>query len=111
MNPDEVIERVTTYLASVGIRVLDKDWRDSVHGTLPIVASDSRAKTTLVVVLPTAQAIPREMGRMLTLRMRKLAVAWMTAHGVRYDQVRIDYVSVTGQGPGGHVIEHVRGMG
>ena len=37
--------------------------------------------------------------------------AWLTAHGVRFDQIRIDVVGLLYEGTGGFTIEHVRGVG
>jgi len=44
-------------------------------------------------------------------RLRKLAVQWLNAHGVRFDQVRIDVVGLVYEGTGGFTIEHIRAVG
>ena len=44
-------------------------------------------------------------------RLRRLAVQWLNAHGVRFEQVRIDVVGLVYDGTGGFTVEHVRGVG
>jgi putative endonuclease len=44
-------------------------------------------------------------------RLRRLAIMWLNAHGVRFDQVRIDVVGLVYEGTGGFTIEHIRGVG
>ncbi len=44
-------------------------------------------------------------------RLRGLAVAWLSAHGVRFDQVRVDVVGLVREATGDFTVEHVRGAG
>ena len=44
-------------------------------------------------------------------RLRRLAIRWLTAHGVRFDEVRIDVVGVAADPAGEFTVEHVRGVG
>ena len=44
-------------------------------------------------------------------RLRRLAVRWLVANGVLFDEVRIDAVGVTRDPAGGFSLEHVRGIG
>jgi putative endonuclease len=44
-------------------------------------------------------------------RFRRLAVRWITAHGVRFDQVRIEVVGIAGDPAGEYTVEPVRGVG
>src|SRR6202042_2706553 len=44
-------------------------------------------------------------------RLRRLAVQWLNAHGIRFDEVRIDVVGLLYEGTGGFTIEHIRGVG
>jgi putative endonuclease len=53
------------------------------------------------------EAITRQKRR----RLRHLAVAWVMAHGVLFDEVRVDAVEVLRDRQGGFAIEHVRGVG
>jgi len=43
--------------------------------------------------------------------MRRLGASWMSAHGVRFDQIRIDVVGLLQDGQGGFTIEHIRAVG
>ena len=44
-------------------------------------------------------------------RLRRLAIAWLTAHGIRFEQVRVDVVGLVRKRTGGFTVEHVRGVG
>jgi hypothetical protein len=37
-------------------------------------------------------------------------VAWLNAHGIRFDRVRVDVVGLVRDPSGGYTIEHVRGV-
>jgi putative endonuclease len=101
------------HLERSGLRVLDRNWRCS-EGELDIVAvdravlvvcevktrSDTRYGTPLDAISPRKHS-----------RLRRLAVRWVTAHGVYYADIRIDVVGVLRTGPGAFTIEHVRGIG
>jgi putative endonuclease len=43
-------------------------------------------------------------------RLRRLAVRWLVANGVLFDEVRIDLVIVVPEPTGGFIIEHLRGV-
>jgi hypothetical protein len=53
----------------------------------------------------------RDLPHIVIYRARQLAVEWMTAHGKRYEKVRVDYVSVTVLPYGQTNTEHARGVG
>lgn len=95
------------YLTREGFRVLDRDWHGSAHGTAEIVATEPR---TLVLVCAGPGPIPRELAPSSARRLRRIAVDWMTAHSVSFDQVRVDMISVTLLPMGQSNLEHVRGM-
>jgi hypothetical protein len=38
-------------------------------------------------------------------------VQWLNAHGIRFDQVRVDVVGLVYDGTGGFTVEHVPGVG
>lgn len=98
------------YLTSVGIRVLDRDW-EGTDGILPIVANDSRDKLCLVaVVVLNGPVRAPYLAQTRINRLRRLAVAWMSAHGVRYDRVRVDVVGVQLLAMGQSNVEHVRNV-
>jgi len=101
------------YLESCGLRILDRNWRCAV-GEIDIVAVDRR---TLVIVevksrTGTRCGSPLEaVSRAKRARLRRLAVQWLNAHGIRFDQVRVDVVGLVYDGTGGFTVEHVPGVG
>jgi putative endonuclease len=107
------LDTAAGYLAKAGLRVLDRDWR-SADGEIDIVAAEHHA-LVVVEVKPrtgTRYGSPLEaVSRAKRARLRRLAVQWLNAHGVRFDQVRIDVVGLVYEGSGGFTIEHIRGVG
>lgn len=104
---------VAGYLHDAGFRLLDRDWQ-SAQGQLDIVAADRQVLVVCEVRTRsgTKHGLPPETaGRARIHRLRKLAVAWMTAHGVRFEQMRVDRAGVIWEGTGGYTIEHIRGAG
>ena len=101
------------YLESCGFRILDRNWRCA-DGEIDIVAVD---RHTLVVCevktrSGTRYGTPLEaVGRTKRIRLRRLAVRWLIAHGIRFDQIRIDVVGLLYEGTGGFTIQHIRGVG
>jgi putative endonuclease len=101
------------YLESRGLRILDRNWRCAV-GEIDIVAVD---RHTLVIIEVKARTGTRygspleAVGRAKRARLRRLAVQWLNAHGVRFDQVRIDVVGLVYDGTGGFAVEHLPGVG
>jgi putative endonuclease len=101
------------YLQSHGMRILDQNWRCDI-GEIDIVAVDR--SVFVVCEVKTRSGVrygtPIEaVTRVKLRRLRRLAVAWLNAHGVRFDQVRIDVVGIVCEGTGGFTIEHVKGVG
>ncbi|HEY5988095.1 MAG TPA: YraN family protein, partial [Streptosporangiaceae bacterium] len=45
------------------------------------------------------------------LLLRRLAARWLAAHGVLFDEVRIDVVGLVRDRAGNYLVEHVRGVG
>ena len=109
---DQAISHAHGYLAGTGLRVLDRSWQ-SPDGQLDIVAADRHAVVCDVRTRPRT----RNMAPLGTVsqarisRLRRLAVAWLDAHGTRSGQIRIDTVAVTCDGTGGYTIEHVKAVG
>jgi putative endonuclease len=101
------------YLQLAGLRILDRNWRCA-DGEIDIVAVE---RHVLVICEVKARTGPRygspleAVGRAKRARLRRLAVQWINAHGVRFDQVRIDVVGLVRSGGGGFTVEHVRGVG
>jgi putative endonuclease len=100
------------YLEAEGFRILQRNWRCA-DGEIDIVAVDRHTFVVCEVKTRsgTRYGTPLEsVSRLKRSRLRRLAVRWLTAHGVHFDQVRIDMVGVTRDAAGGFTIEHVRGV-
>jgi putative endonuclease len=101
------------YLESCGFRILDRNWRCA-DGEIDIVAVD---RHTLVVCEVKTRSGTRygtpldAVGQAKRRRLRKLAALWLSAHGIRFDQVRIDVLGLLRDGADGFTVEHVRGVG
>ena len=101
------------YLESRGLRILDRNWR-SADGEIDIVAVERQVLVVCEVKSRTSTRYggPLEaVSRAKRARLRRLAVQWLNAHGIRFDEVRIDVVGLLYEGTGGFTIEHVRGVG
>jgi putative endonuclease len=101
------------YLESVGFRILDRNWRCA-EGEIDIVAADRHVFVVCEVKTRsgTRFGTPLEaVGRTKLRRLRKLAVLWLNAHGIRYELVRVDIVGLVYEGTGGYTIEHLRAVG
>jgi putative endonuclease len=101
------------YLRACGMRILDRNWR-SADGEIDIVAAERQVLVVCEVKSRTSMRYgsPLEaVGRVKLSRLRRLAVQWLNAHGVRVDQVRIDVIGLIYEGTGGFTIEHIRGVG
>jgi putative endonuclease len=101
------------YLESRGLRILDRNWR-SADGEIDIVAVERQVLVVCEVKSRTSMRYggPLEaVSRAKRARLRRLAVQWLNAHGIRFDEVRIDVVGLLYEGTGGFTIEHVRGVG
>jgi putative endonuclease len=101
------------YLERSGLRILARNWRCS-EGEIDIVAAERRALVVCEVKTRSStrygtpiEAITRTKQR----RLRRLAVCWLAANGVLFDEVRIDAIGLTRDPAGGFTIEHVRGVG
>ena len=101
------------FLTEAGLTVLGRNWRCR-EGEIDIVALDGRTlvicevKTRSGVRFGTPlEAVTRPKAR----RLRRLAVAWVRAHGLVFDQIRIDVVGVMRAASGEFSVEHMRGVG
>jgi putative endonuclease len=106
-------QAAVTYLEGIGFRILDRNWRCA-DGEIDIVAVERHTFVVCEVKTRsgTRYGTPLEaVGRVKRRRLRRLAVLWLNAHGVRFDQIRIDVVGLLYEGTGGFTIEHVRGVG
>jgi len=101
------------YLQRAGLRILDRNWRCA-EGEIDIVAAERRA--LIVCEVKTRSGVrygtPIEaINRKKRSRLRRLAVRWLIAHGILFDEIRIDVVGVLRDQSGEFTIEHVRGVG
>jgi putative endonuclease len=101
------------YLERAGLRILDRNWRCA-DGEIDIVAAERR----ILVICEVKTRSSGQFGspleaitRSKQARLRRLAVRWLIAHGVLFDEVRIDVIGLVGDPAGGYQIEHVRGVG
>lgn len=101
------------YLEQAGLRILDRNWRCA-DGEIDIVAAERR----VLVICEVKTRSSGQFGSPLDAitrtkrgRLRRLAVRWLTAHGVLFDEVRIDVIGLVSDPSGGYQIEHVRGVG
>jgi putative endonuclease len=101
------------FLTEAGLEVLDSNWRCQ-HGEIDIVARDGPAlvicevKTRSGVRFGTPlEAITRQKAA----RLRRLAIAWVTAHGLFFEEIRIDALCVLRAASGEFRIEHIRRVG
>jgi putative endonuclease len=111
--PDAALDAAAGYLTRAGIRVLDRNWQCA-DGNLHIVAADRETFVAVAVttISGTAFGTPLEaIGRARIRRLRRLAVGWLNAHGVRYDRVRVDVVGLVYEGSGGYTIRHIKEVG
>jgi putative endonuclease len=106
-------QAAVSYLEGCGFRILDRNWRCA-DGEIDIVAVDRRTFVVCEVKTRTGTRYGTPLdavGRVKRMRLRKLAALWLAAHGVRFDQIRIDVVGLLRDGTDGFTIEHVRGVG
>lgn len=100
------------YLESRGFRILDRNWRCG-DGEIDIVAVERHTFVVCEVKTRsgTGYGSPLDaVGRVKRRRLRRLAAQWLAAHGVRFDQIRIDVLGLVCDGAGGFTVEHVRGV-
>ncbi len=118
MNPKDVLGRqgeqlAAEYLQRAGLRILDRNWRCA-EGEIDIVAADRRVLVVCEVKTRsgTRYGTPLEaITRQKRSRLRRLAVRWVVAHGLLFDEVRVDVVGVLRSASGEFSLEHVRGVG
>jgi putative endonuclease len=118
VNPKDLLgqqgeQLAAKFLTDAGLSVLGRNWRCKL-GEIDIVALDGR--TLVVCEVKTRSGVrfgtPLEaITRQKAQRLRRLAVAWVRAHGLVFDQIRIDVIAVLRAASGDFSIEHVRGVG
>ncbi len=101
------------YLERAGLRILDRNWRCA-EGEIDIVAAERRVLVICEVKTRsgTGYGSPLEaITRSKRARLRRLAIRWLVAQGLLFDEVRIDAIGIVRDKPGHYLIEHVRGVG
>jgi putative endonuclease len=103
--------RAEQHLESAGLRILDRDWQCA-DGQIDIVAAEDRTLVVCEVQTRSASGSPSQaMSRARRTRLRRLAVRWLVAHGLLFDEVRVDVLRLSGGRSGAPAIEHHRGVG
>jgi putative endonuclease len=100
------------YLESIGIRVLERNWRCS-QGEIDIVAQDGgelvvvevKTRSGLLFGSPFSAITAEKLARL-----RRLVAAWCREHTGSHSDVRIDAVSVVIPPRGSVEIDHLRGI-
>ena len=103
------IEAVIGYLQGCGFEILDKGWTCPA-GEIAVVAVERRTLVACEVRVRAGTRHGTPLDVMSTGRKRQLraaAAAWLAAHGMRYDRIRVDVVGLL-QESGGFTLEHVR---
>jgi putative endonuclease len=101
------------YLERAGLRILDRNWRCA-EGEIDIVAAERQVLVICEVKTrsSTRYGSPLEaISRSKRARLRRLAIQWLVAHGILFDEVRIDAIGLIRDESGHYQIEHVRGVG
>jgi putative endonuclease len=101
------------YLERAGLRILDRNWRCT-EGEIDIVAAERQVLVICEVKTRSSgqYGSPFEaITRSKRARLRRLAVRWLVAHGVLFDEVRIDVIGLVRDKSGQYQLEHVRGVG
>jgi putative endonuclease len=101
------------YLQQAGFRILDRNWRCA-EGEIDIVMVDRRVLVVCEVKTRSSTGYGTPLDAITgqkVRRLRHLAIRWVQANGVLFDEVRVDAVEVLKDGRGGFTIEHVRGVG
>ena len=118
MIPKDVLGRkgeqlAAEYLQQAGLQILDRNWRCA-DGEVDIVAADGRVLVICEVKTRSGSryGTPLEaVDRRKHTRLRRLAIRWLLAHGLLFDEVRIDVVGVLRTVSGDFTVSHVRGVG
>jgi putative endonuclease len=106
------LKAAISYLEGIGFQVRDHDWNQP-DGTLDIAAIDRGTFVACVLRIGAGgrYGTPLEaIGDAGARRQRRLAVRWLSEHGTRFDQVRVDVIGVLPDASGGFTTEHVRGV-
>ncbi|MGE2690724.1 YraN family protein [Mycolicibacterium pulveris] len=103
------------HLRSLGLRVLDRNWRCR-YGELDVIVADDTARIVVFVEVKTRTSdqfggVAEAVTPNKVMRLRRLAGLWLAAQDDRWSQVRIDVVGVRIGRRRTPEITHVRGVG
>jgi len=108
----EYRQAAARHLTAAGLRVLDQGWsrRCDPEAEIDIVAVEHQVLIACRVkvtepdeTFPCGYLTPGQQ-----MRLRRAAIAWTVAHGVLFDELRIDVVTVTPGTDGAPVFAHIR---
>lgn len=97
------------YLERHGLVVLSRNWRCR-EGEIDVIATDARR----LVVCEVKTRSSREFGapseavdERKARRIRRVTQAWLTAHHVRWCEIRFDVVSIVAEPGGPAAVQHI----
>lgn len=118
MHPKDVLGRLgeqaaVEHLCAAGLTIVDRNWRCAT-GEIDLVAQDGpvlvfcevKARSSERFGTPAAAVTPAKLRRL-----RRLALAWLRAHGWPYTELRFDVVAVRWPPDGPPHVEHLTGVG
>lgn len=99
------------HLTGAGLVILDRNWRCQ-EGEIDIVAREDGVLVVCEVKTRSgtgfgdpAESIDAEK----VLRLRRLSLRWLAAHGLDWSDLRFDVVTVVRRREGGPEVRHLRG--
>jgi putative endonuclease len=101
------------YLTERGLSVIDRNWRCA-RGELDLVARDGDCLVFCEVKTRRTErfgAPVEAVDRRKAARLRRLASAWLQAHGEHAGQIRIDVIGILRPLEGPARVRHIQGVG
>ncbi len=101
------------YLQEHGLEVVERNWR-CVHGEIDLIARDGDCLVFCEVKTRRTErfgAPVEAVDRRKAARLRRLAAAWLQAHEVHPDRIRIDVIGILRPAAGPAVVRHLEGVG
>lgn len=101
------------YLRDQGLTVIERNWRCE-HGEVDVVARDGGWVVVCEVKTRRSAGFGEPVEAVTfakAMRLRRLAAAWMAAHDVRAEGVRIDVVGILARPGRPPLLRHVVGVG
>lgn len=108
-------ELAVEHLASLGLRVLARNWRCR-YGELDVVAADDHTRTVVFAEVKTRTSdqfggVEQAVSPQKVRRLRRLAGLWLAAQDVSWAEVRIDVIGVRIGRQRSPEITHIRAVG